>query len=61
VRPSDEAQRHPEPELSAAIAGLGHGHLVVIADVGLPIPAEARTVDRHLQCGVDFQGFRSVP
>ncbi|RJU02055.1 D-ribose pyranase [Arthrobacter frigidicola] len=40
------------PALSSAIAGLGHGHLVVIADSGLPIPATVPTVDLTLVRGI---------
>ncbi len=40
------------PTLSSAIAGLGHGHLVVIADIGLPIPETVRTVDLTLVRGI---------
>ncbi|MHA7263131.1 D-ribose pyranase [Arthrobacter sp. TMN-37] len=40
------------PDLSSAIAGLGHTHLVVIADIGLPIPETVRTVDLTLVRGI---------
>ena len=38
--------------LNAAIGRLGHGHLVVIADCGLPIPAGVEAVDLALVQGV---------
>ena len=38
--------------LSAVIAGLGHGDRLVIADAGLPIPAEPLRIDLALRCGV---------
>ena len=38
--------------LSGALATLGHGHLVVIADCGLPVPASAPVVDLSLVRGV---------
>jgi D-ribose pyranase len=37
--------------LSGALATLGHGHLVVIADCGLPVPASAPVVDLSLVRG----------
>ncbi|MHA7287569.1 D-ribose pyranase [Arthrobacter sp. MDT3-44] len=37
--------------LSGALATLGHGHLVVIADCGLPVPASATVVDLSLVRG----------
>lgn len=38
--------------LSGALATLGHGHLVVIADCGLPLPESATVVDLSLVRGV---------
>lgn len=40
------------PALSAALAALGHGHLVVIADCGLPLPESAAVVDLSLVRGI---------
>ncbi|NJC23713.1 D-ribose pyranase [Arthrobacter pigmenti] len=37
--------------LNAALGTLGHGHLVVIADCGLPLPASAAVVDLALVKG----------
>ena len=39
-------------ELSHAIASLGHGDLLVIGDVGLPIPAGPRRIDLALTPGL---------
>ena len=33
------------PELSQAIAALGHNDLLVVADAGLPIPADVKRID----------------
>ena len=33
------------PELLRVLAELGHGDLLVVADAGLPIPAQARRID----------------
>ncbi|WP_028280841.1 D-ribose pyranase [Arthrobacter sp. H5] len=38
--------------LNAALGGLGHGHLVVIADCGLPLPDSAAVVDLALVKGI---------
>lgn len=38
--------------LSAVIAGMGHGDMLVIADCGLPIPAEVLRIDLALTAGV---------
>ncbi|MFJ7748661.1 D-ribose pyranase [Arthrobacter sp. NPDC097144] len=38
--------------LNAAIARLGHGHLVAIADCGLPVPDGVQTVDLALVKGI---------
>lgn len=38
--------------LSTAIAGLGHGDALVIADAGLPIPATTRRIDLALTAGI---------
>ncbi len=38
--------------LNAALGGLGHGHLVVIADCGMPLPASSTVVDLALVKGV---------
>jgi D-ribose pyranase len=38
--------------LSAAIAGLGHMDTLVIADAGLPIPAETQRIDLALTEGI---------
>ncbi len=40
------------PALSAAIARLGHGDLVVVADCGLPLPRDVPVVDLALVHGV---------
>lgn len=40
------------PELAAVIAGLGHGQRLVIADAGLPIPADVPRIDLAVRCGV---------
>ncbi len=39
-------------ELSRIVAGLGHGDLLVIADVGLPVPAGVPCVDLAVTLGV---------
>lgn len=39
-------------ELSHAIASLGHGDLLVIGDVGLPIPPGPRRIDLALTPGI---------
>ncbi|WP_104167082.1 D-ribose pyranase [Arthrobacter sp. SX1312] len=44
--------------LSGALATLGHGHLVVIADCGLPVPVAATVVDLSLVRGIP--SFRDV-
>ena len=44
--------------LSGALATLGHGHLVVIADCGLPLPESVTVVDLSLVRGVP--SFTSV-
>ncbi len=38
--------------LSAVIAGLGHTDTLVVADAGLPIPAQTRRIDLALVAGV---------
>ena len=38
--------------LSAVIAGMGHGDMLVIADCGLPIPEETLRIDLALTAGV---------
>jgi len=38
--------------LSAVIAGMGHGDMLVIADCGLPIPATVRRIDLALTVGI---------
>jgi len=38
--------------ISAVIAGLGHGDMLVIADAGLPIPPESVRIDLALVQGV---------
>ncbi len=38
--------------LNGALASLGHGHLVVIADCGLPVPGSAAVVDLSLVRGI---------
>jgi D-ribose pyranase len=40
------------PALNAGLSRLGHGHLVVIADCGLPLPAAGPVVDLALVRGV---------
>lgn len=40
------------PELAAAIAEIGHGDALVLADAGLRIPAGARAIHLELTCGV---------
>jgi len=39
-------------QLSRALAELGHGHLVVVGDAGLPRPAGVECVDLALELGV---------
>jgi D-ribose pyranase len=39
-------------DLSHAIAGLGHGDMLVIGDVGLPIPDGPRRIDLALTPGI---------
>ena len=39
-------------ELSHAIASLGHGDMLVIGDVGLPIPSGPRRIDLALTPGI---------
>jgi D-ribose pyranase len=39
-------------ELSAVIAALGHGDMLVIGDAGLPIPAGTRRIDLAVSAGV---------
>lgn len=36
-------------EISAVIAGMGHGDAIVIADAGLPIPESVRRIDLALE------------
>ena len=38
--------------LSGALAALGHGHLVAIADCGLPLPASVPVIDLSLVRGI---------
>ncbi|EMY32446.1 D-ribose pyranase [Arthrobacter crystallopoietes BAB-32] len=40
------------PALNAGLSRLGEGHLVVIADCGLPLPADGPVVDLSLVRGV---------
>ena len=40
------------PDLAAGLARLGHGHLVLVVDCGMPLPPEARTVDVSVVAGV---------
>ncbi|WP_265521475.1 D-ribose pyranase [Oerskovia flava] len=46
------------PALAEGLARLGHGHLVVVADCGLPLPRSATVVDLALVHGVP--GFTQV-
>jgi D-ribose pyranase len=46
------------PALNAGLSRLGEGHLVVIADCGLPLPADGPVVDLSLVRGVPR--FREV-
>ena len=39
-------------ELSAAIARLGHGDIIVIGDAGMPVPAGTPCIDLALTAGV---------
>lgn len=39
-------------ELSAVVAGLGHGDLLVIGDAGLPVPPGVRCIDLAVTLGV---------
>lgn len=39
-------------ELSHCIASLGHGDILVIADAGLPIPAQVQRIDLAVSLGV---------
>jgi D-ribose pyranase len=45
-------------ELSAIVAGMGHGELLVIGDSGLPVPPGVPCVDLALRIGVP--GFQDV-
>lgn len=45
-------------ELSAIVAGMGHGDTLVIADAGLPVPPGVRCVDLALTAGVP--GFQAT-
>ena len=40
------------PALMAALTGVGHGQLVVIADAGLPLPHGSHVVDLSLRLGI---------
>ncbi len=40
------------PELAAALADLGHGDAIVLADAGLRIPTDSRAIHLELTCGV---------
>jgi D-ribose pyranase len=40
------------PELNAALAVLGHGDVIVLADAGLRIPPGARAIHLEVSCGV---------
>lgn len=39
-------------DISEVVAGLGHKDTLVIADAGLPIPAETRRIDLALMAGI---------
>lgn len=45
-------------ELSAIVAAMGHGDLLVISDAGLPVPPGVRCVDLALKIGVP--GFQEA-
>lgn len=40
------------PELSRAIAELGHNHMICVGDAGLPIPEHVQRIDLSLVAGV---------
>jgi D-ribose pyranase len=40
------------PDLSAAMAEIGHGDAIVLADAGLRIPPGARAIHLEVTCGV---------
>lgn len=48
--------------LSAVIAGLGHTDMLVVADAGLPIPAQPQRIDLAVSCGVPgfFETLKAV-
>jgi D-ribose pyranase len=52
-RKRDDVKRRGllHPELSRAVAGLGHGDLLVIADAGLPVPAGVLRIDLAFAAG----------
>ena len=39
-------------ELSALVAAMGHGDMLIIADAGLPVPPGVRCIDLALSAGV---------
>jgi D-ribose pyranase len=39
------------PQLNRIISEMGHGDMLIIADVGLPIPREVERIDLVLKCG----------
>jgi D-ribose pyranase len=41
-----------QSELSRAIASMGHGDLLVIADAGLPVPPGVPCIDLAVRCGL---------
>lgn len=45
-------------ELSAVVAAMGHGELLVIGDAGLPVPRGVRCIDLALTAGVP--GFQQT-
>lgn len=40
------------PELSAALAEMGHGDAIILADAGLRIPEDAFAIHMEITCGV---------
>ena len=39
-------------DLSAVIGAMGHTDLLVVADAGLPVPAEVSCIDLAVVCGL---------
>jgi D-ribose pyranase len=39
-------------DISDLVAGMGHGHSLMIVDAGFPVPSETRRIDLALVCGI---------